>query len=86
MDHIDNHLATAAINHMYSPAIRAALALGKRTLNRYYDWTDHSEIYRIAMSAYLFSPPQSIYILAISSASTSQVGVLQKGGMGGGMD
>jgi hypothetical protein len=44
MDHIDEYLATAFQNPPYSEAIRAALALGKRTLNRYYDKTDHSEI------------------------------------------
>ncbi len=52
MDHIDSHLATAARNAKYSPSIRAALALGKRTLNRYYNKTDHSEVYRIAMGTY----------------------------------
>ena len=51
MDHIDEYLATASQNLDYSQAIRAALALGKRTLNRYYDKTDHSEVYRIAMGA-----------------------------------
>ena len=57
MDHIDEYLATASQNPSYSEAIRAALALGKRTLNRYYDKTDHSEVYRIAMgkSAYIQS-------------------------------
>jgi hypothetical protein len=50
MDHIDQHLATAAIKNEYSLAIRAALAIGKKTLNRYYDSTDHSEVYQIAMS------------------------------------
>ena len=49
MDHIDTHLATATQNTDYSPSIRAALAIGKQTLNRYYNKTDHSEIYRIAM-------------------------------------
>ncbi|KAJ3513591.1 hypothetical protein NLJ89_g2860 [Agrocybe chaxingu] len=49
MDHIDEHLATAAKNRKLSPSIRAALAIGKRTLNRYYNKTDHSEVYRIAM-------------------------------------
>jgi hypothetical protein len=49
MDHIDEYLATASQNVKYSEAIRAALALGKKTLNRYYDKTDHSEVYRIAM-------------------------------------
>jgi len=50
MDHTDQHLATAAINNKYSSAIRAALAIGKKTLNWYYDSTDHSEVYQIAMS------------------------------------
>jgi hypothetical protein len=49
MDRIDEHLATSAKNMRYSVAIRSALAIGKRTLNRYYNKTDHSEIYRIAM-------------------------------------
>jgi hypothetical protein len=53
MDHIDRHLATAAVSDKYSPAIRAALAIGKKTLNRYYDSTDHSEVYRIAMGTCL---------------------------------
>jgi len=49
MDHIDEYLATASQNVKYSEVIRAALALGKQTLNCYYDKTDHSEVYRIAM-------------------------------------
>ena len=49
MDHIDEYLATACQNVKYSEAIRTALALGKKTLNRYYDKTDQSEVYRIAM-------------------------------------
>ena len=49
MDHIDQHLATAALDNTYSMAIKAALAIGKTTLNRYYDKTDHSEVFRIAM-------------------------------------
>jgi hypothetical protein len=49
MDHIDEHLATAALNPDYPLAIKAALAVGKAMLNRYYNKTDHSEVYRIAM-------------------------------------
>ena len=49
MDHINEHLTTAAINCKYPLAIKAALAIGKKTLNRYYNKTDHSEVYRIAM-------------------------------------
>jgi hypothetical protein len=52
MDHIDTYLATATQNLTYSVSIRAALAIGKRTLNRYYNKTDHSEVYRIAMGKF----------------------------------
>jgi hypothetical protein len=54
MDHIDEHLATAATNRTYPLAIKAAIAIGKKTLNRYYNQTDHSEIYRIAMGTCLY--------------------------------
>ena len=50
MDHIDTHLATASQELKYSPAICASVALGKAHLNKYYDMTDSSEVYRIAMS------------------------------------
>ncbi|KAF9547631.1 hypothetical protein CPC08DRAFT_648695, partial [Agrocybe pediades] len=49
MDHIDQHLATHAVNYGSPLAIRAAASLGKATLNKYYNTTDHSEVYRIAM-------------------------------------
>ena len=52
MDHIDEHLATAALDSRYPLAIKAALAIGKRTLNRYYDKTNHSEVFRIAMGMF----------------------------------
>jgi hypothetical protein len=52
MDHIDQHLAMAALDTDYPKAIKAALAIGKTTLNRYYNKTDHSEIFRIAMGKF----------------------------------
>ncbi|KIM40436.1 hypothetical protein M413DRAFT_54247, partial [Hebeloma cylindrosporum] len=52
MDHIDTYLAMAAQDLNYSPSIRAALAIGKKTLNRYYNKTDYSEVYRIAMGTF----------------------------------
>jgi hypothetical protein len=55
MDHIDEHLAMAATNCIYPLAIKAAIAIGKKTLNRYYNQTDHSEIYRIAMGTYFIT-------------------------------
>ena len=50
MDLIDEHLATSAAGTTFTASVRSALAIGKRTLNCYYDKTDYSEIYRIAMS------------------------------------
>jgi hypothetical protein len=50
MDHIDKILASASDNpYKFSPAIRAALAIGKNVMNKYYNKTDHSEVYRTAM-------------------------------------
>ncbi len=53
MDYLDRELATNMLNDdKYQPAIRAALGMAKRTVNRYYNKTDYSEVYRIAMSVY----------------------------------
>ena len=49
MDHIDEHLATAVINSTYPLAIKAALVIGKKTFNWYYDKTDYSKVFRIVM-------------------------------------
>jgi hypothetical protein len=49
MDSIDETLTTNSLNAKYSPAIRAALGIAKKTLNRYYNATDQSDVYRIAM-------------------------------------
>jgi hypothetical protein len=57
MNHLDKHLASAAASHKYDPAIRAAIAIRKKTLNRYYDWMDHLELYQIAMSMSLLTYP-----------------------------
>ncbi|KAI0037895.1 hypothetical protein FA95DRAFT_1473524, partial [Auriscalpium vulgare] len=49
MDHIDKTLSTQSLDKTLDPSIRASLSLAKRTLNRYYNMTDWSEVYRIAM-------------------------------------
>lgn len=54
MDHLDEHLTNAALNTNYPMSIKAAIAVGKKTLNRYYDKTDHSEVFRIAMGMVFF--------------------------------
>lgn len=56
MDHIDQHLATATRNENLKPCIQAAVAMGKKLLNKYYSYTDHSELYRIAMSKFHYWP------------------------------
>jgi len=38
-----------SLDSKFSEPIRAAIGLSKKTINRYYDKTDHSEVYRIAM-------------------------------------
>ena len=53
MDHIDEVLTSNAGNRTYSTAIRSALKVGKKTLNRYYSKTDMSETYRIAMGEFM---------------------------------
>jgi hypothetical protein len=56
MDHIDEHLTTASLNRHYCLAVRVALAMGKKTLNKYYSLTDSSELYRIAMGKFFLLP------------------------------
>jgi hypothetical protein len=61
MDLIDERLTTYSRNKKYSTSIRAAVRLAKRTLNRYYQLTDTSEVYRIAMGEFFFSPNHQWY-------------------------
>jgi hypothetical protein len=49
MDHIDETLTTQSRDHKIEPAIRVALNIAKRVLNQYYDKSDSSNVYRIAM-------------------------------------
>ncbi len=49
MDHLDEHLVLAAISLKYDTSIRAAVSIGKKTLNHYYDQIDHLELYQITM-------------------------------------
>ena len=72
MDLINEHLATSAGGTAFTTSVRSALAIGKRTLNRYYDKTDYSEIYRIAMgklnAVYLAFLTINYYCMSISSS------------------
>ncbi|KIK94272.1 hypothetical protein PAXRUDRAFT_12146 [Paxillus rubicundulus Ve08.2h10] len=49
MDHIDEKLTTHSLDPTYTPAIHTVLGITKKTLNRYYQLTDSSEVYWIAM-------------------------------------
>ncbi|TFY76844.1 hypothetical protein EWM64_g7168 [Hericium alpestre] len=49
MDHINHALTNGASDPAYELSIRALLSYAKRTLNKYYNLTDSSEVYRIAM-------------------------------------
>ncbi|KIM50504.1 hypothetical protein SCLCIDRAFT_145313, partial [Scleroderma citrinum Foug A] len=50
MDYIDEAFTNGILKkEVLDPAIRTAIGLGKKTLNRYYSKTDTSDLYRIAM-------------------------------------
>jgi hypothetical protein len=49
MDFINDKITAHAHHRSLSPAIKASLELGKKTLNRYYSLTDLSKVYRVAM-------------------------------------
>ncbi|KAG2744008.1 hypothetical protein P692DRAFT_20675584, partial [Suillus brevipes Sb2] len=53
MDLIDEKLTTYSRNRLYHASIHSAVQLAKATLNRYYQLTDQSEVYRIAMVLHL---------------------------------
>lgn len=52
MDKMHAQLSAAAANDEYSPAVRAALKVGTRLLDKYYSLSDDSEVYRIAMGTF----------------------------------
>jgi len=72
MDLIDEHLATSTGGTAFTTSIRSALTISKQTLNRYYDKTDYSEIYWIAMgklnAVYLAFLTTNYYCMSISSS------------------
>ena len=52
MDKMHAELTAAVENVDYSPALQAALSLGKSVLDKYYSLSDESEIYWIAVGMY----------------------------------
>ncbi|TFK73075.1 hypothetical protein BDN72DRAFT_746603, partial [Pluteus cervinus] len=49
MDIMDTEFTDAIRNPKLDPSIRAAIRIGKKTLNRYYSMTDASSVFRIAI-------------------------------------
>jgi len=45
---------TSDLSSKFCIAIRAALTISKRTLDKYYNKTRESDVYRIAMGKFLF--------------------------------
>jgi hypothetical protein len=60
MDKMHTDLTAAVENVEYSPALQAALSLGKDVLDKYYSLSDESEVYRIAMGDYYLTSLRNI--------------------------
>lgn len=88
MDKMHTELTAAAENVEYSPALQAALTLGKNLLNKYYSLSDDSEIYRIAIGMYYWISFQTFYNIIISASPTSetQTQILREAEMGEELD
>jgi hypothetical protein len=52
MDHLDEYLTMASLEYNLPLSIKATLTVRKKTLNCYYNKTDYSEVFQIAMSMY----------------------------------
>jgi len=85
MDIINEKLTTDSLNHSrFEAPIRTALVLAKKKLNRYYNMTDISEVYQIAMGMYflhfsyvntlMYVITQSYTLDTSSHTSRTQVG------------
>lgn len=62
MDHIDKTLTMQSHDSGFEPSIQAAVSIAKKTLNKYYDKTDHSEVYCIAMSMFFLHFISNLYL------------------------
>jgi hypothetical protein len=85
MDRVDKDFATrlsetnVALTSKATAAVHAALALGKRTMNKYYERTDFSELYRIAMGMCHVIPDYPlIFIACLSPPPSPQAQLLQE--------
>jgi hypothetical protein len=66
MDYLDQQLTSSALIMRYSELIKAAITLGKKTLNWYYDMSDQSEIYHIVMGKCIHLSSCSHILLSFS--------------------
>ena len=73
IDHINDYLARACGNIEFSKAFHATLDIGKQTLNCYYNKTDHSEVYRIAMGRSSPSFQHSSYLFPSNFQSSTLI-------------
>ncbi|KAJ3967366.1 hypothetical protein EV361DRAFT_807417, partial [Lentinula raphanica] len=83
MDVIDEAFATGIIstdvgNHTLSAPVRHALSIGKKTLNKYYELTDDSHLYRIAIGEYHVCAGSDSHSCFNSLASFSQAQLLSR--------
>ena len=89
MDIINEKLTTDSLDcSKFKAPIRAALGLAKKTLNRYYNMTDSSEVYWIAMGMYfLYLLLNTLLIYVITQSCTldtsSHTSRMQVGRMSG---
>jgi hypothetical protein len=88
MDHIDETMTDNSLDLKFEPSIRATLGIAKKTLNRYYNATDQSEVYHIAMGmCCVLSGMFALTILLQSSLTSSpQAQVLRARWVGTGLD
>jgi hypothetical protein len=86
MDQFDKALANSVVNPNYSSALRAAAKLGKDTMNRYYEATDASKIYRLATGMIIGILTDVMYANKISLAPSTENGISQKGQLATVMD
>ena len=61
MDFIKKVLTTSSTSSNFSLTIRAALTIGKGTLEKYYNKTQESEVYRITMGMSILSSKYVIH-------------------------
>ncbi len=89
MDMIDKVFTTAAVNNTeFSAPIWSSLLVAKKTLNQYYQLTDNSDVYRIAMGEFFASPHAftQLTALLVSPSSCAQAGLLRASNMGTSLD